>query len=196
MSSEQDVDRELKAALSVSPSPDFEARVLQRVEADRTVRVGMFGVGRVLKTRALPIAASIVIVAGLFYAMNRTPVVVAPPAAPPIVERTAPPAPKTAPRTPAIEAIAPPRVETVQALRRAPLTMEPEVIVPMNQMEAVRRLVRAVNEGRITAPTEPVESVKAASTEVTVAPLVVDPIPVPGLEPGADAASPIVRGHQ
>ena len=196
MFSEQDVDRELKAALSAAPSPDFEARVLQRVEADRPVRVGMFGVGRGLTTRALPIAASIVIAAGLFYAMNRTPAVVAPPAAPPIVERTAPPAPKTAPMRPAVEEIAPPRVETVHALRRAPRTTEPEVIVPMNQMEAVRRLVRAVNEGRITAPTEPVESVKAASTEVTVAPLVVDPIPVPGLEPGADAPSPIIRGHQ
>ena len=57
MFSEQDIDRELKAALSVKPSPDFEARVLQRVEADRPSRrpahYGWFAA-----------AASLVIVAG------------------------------------------------------------------------------------------------------------------------------------
>ena len=61
MFSEQDVDRELMAALSVSPSPDFEARVLQRVEADRPSHwPSHYG--------WLAAAASLVLVAGVFYA--------------------------------------------------------------------------------------------------------------------------------
>ena len=71
MFSEQDIDRELKAALSVSPSPDFEARVLQRVEADRPSHwAAQYG--------WLAAAASLVIAAGVFYALNRTSAVVAP----------------------------------------------------------------------------------------------------------------------
>ena len=152
MLSEQDVDRELKAALSVSPSPDFEARVLQRVDADRSSRwPAHYG--------WLAAAASLVIVAGAFYAMNRPSVVVDQAPAPRIVEQTAPRTlpPPEAPVHKNANAGEPPRVETVRAARRAPSTAEPEVLVPLNQMAAVRRLVRAVNEGRIEAPAEPPE---------------------------------------
>lgn len=199
-----EVDLELRRALSVSPSPDFEVRVVQRIAADRPVLVGFFGVARGLKTAGLLAAASIVIVPGLFYALNRTPVV-APPAMPRIVEGM------PVHKAPAHENMAvpgrkapahkntsePPRVQRVHASASAPRTEEPEVILPVNQMEAVRRLVRAVNEGRIAAPTEPVETpVAVPLEEVVVAPLVVDPIPVPALEPGAETSSQIIRGHK
>jgi hypothetical protein len=181
MLSEQDVDRELKAALSLSPSPDFEARVLRRVEADRpsyaASHYGWFDA-----------AASLVLAAGVFYAMNRTSVAVVPvPApsavvpvpAPQIHEHTAPPAIVAPPAAPVRKSAgAPPRVETVRVARHAPRPAEPEVLVPLNQMEAVRRLVRAVNEGRIEVPAEPPQGPMAPLPLVTVAPVVIEPIPL------------------
>ena len=134
MLGEQDVDRELKAALSVSPSQDFEARVLQRVEADRPSRwPAHYG--------WLAAAASLVIVAGAFYALNRPPVVVEQAPAPQVAQRAAPRALPPQDEAPIHKnAGEPPRVETVRAARRAYSTVEPEVLVPLNQMEAVRRL--------------------------------------------------------
>jgi hypothetical protein len=174
MLSEQDVDRELKAALSVSPSPDFEARVLQRVDADRSSRwPAQYG--------WLAAAASLVIVAGAFYAINRPSAIVDQAPAPQVVRQTAPralPPPHEAPvHKNAGES---PRVETVRVARRAPRTAEPEVLVPLNQMAALRRLVRAVNEGRIEAPAEPPQG-PMAPAQLGVAPLVVEPIPLPPL---------------
>ena len=177
MFSEQDVDRELKSALSLAPSPDFEARILQRVEADRPSRWPHYG--------WLAAAASLVIAAGVFYAWNRTSVVVAPVAAPQIVEQTAPAPVMPPPEVPAGKnATEPPRVVAVRVARSAPRGAEPEVLVSVNQMEAVRRLVRAVNEGRIEAPAEPLEGPTAPLAQLGVAPLVVEPIPLSPLGSG------------
>jgi hypothetical protein len=178
MFSDQDVDRELKAALSVSPSPDFEARVLRRVEADRPSQ---------WRTHYgwLAAAASLVIAAGIFYAWNRPSVVVAPVAAPRIVEQTAP-APVVPPpgvpvrKSPSVT----PRPATVAGARRAPRTGEPEVLVPVNQMEAVRRLVRAVNEGRLEVPAPPPQGPMPPPPAVIVTPVVVEPIPLSPLTGG------------
>ena len=119
MFSEQDVDRELKAALSVSPSADFEARVLQRVEADRpsywAARYGWLAAaalprhrrGRVLKRT------------------NRTPSVVAPARAPASYCKSSS-ARRRQSRCrgltlrPDADTIEPPRVQTVRASRSAP----------------------------------------------------------------------------
>lgn len=187
MFSEQDVDRELKAALSVSPSPGFEARVLQRVEADRPARGAQYG--------WFAAAASLLLAAGVFYPLNRP----APAAAPQvpaveIVERAAPapqvPAPQIVEHTAAAavspaagipdhaRTAAPLRVTPVSTASRAARSAEPEVIVPVNQMEAVRRLVRAVNEGRLKPPVEPPQGPIAPPTQVSVAPVVVEPIPL------------------
>ncbi len=189
MFSEQDVDRELKAALSVSPSPDFEARVLRRVAADRPSRwPSHYG--------WLAAAASLVIVAGMFYALNRKAAVVAPAPAPQIVTHTAPPAVMPRLEAPILKSTnALPRVETVRALRRAPRTAEPEVLVPRNQMEAVRRLVRAVNEGRIVEPpAEPPQGPMAPPAKLGVAPVVVEPIPLSPLGPAGETVTPFIRG--
>jgi len=188
MFSEQDVDRELKAALSVSPSPDFAARVLQRVEADRPSH-------RLAQYAWLAAAASLVIAAGVFYALNRTPAVSGPPA-PQIVEHPAPPVEVPRPEAPARrDTSEPPRVQTVRASRTAPRAAEPEVLVPPNQMEAVRRLVRAVNEGRLVEPpAEPLPGPMAPPPAVGVTPLVVEPIPLSPLGPGTETATPYIRG--
>lgn len=186
MFSEQDVDRELKAALSVSPRPDFEARVLQRVDADRSSRwPAHYG--------WLAAAASLVIAAGVFYALNHTSAVV-PPAVPQVVERRAPIAVVPQPEAPVRTTTGAPRVETVRVARRAPRTSEPEVLVPPDQMEAVRRLVRAVNEGRVEVPAEPLYGPIAPPEELGIAPLVVEPIPVAPLDPRAATATAVIRG--
>jgi hypothetical protein len=151
----------------------------------------------------LAAAASLVFVAGMFYVLNRTPGVFAPPpaVAPQIVDRAAPPALPPSPAWPPQpdasiprQAIRPPRVDTVRASRSAPRIAAPEVIVPPNQMEAVRRLVRAVNEGRVELPAQPVQGPLAAPTTLDVAPLVVEPIPVPPLDSVAGNTGPSIRG--
>ena len=192
MFSEQDVDRELKAALSVSPSPDFEARVLQRVEADRPPHwPAHYG--------WLAAAASLILVASVFYALNRTALVVVEPPAPQIVEHPAPPVEMPRHEVPAgTNTSEPPRAQTVRAAVRyfpAPRTAEPEVLVPLNQMEAVRRLVREVNEGRlIEAPAERLPGPMAPPAHVGVTPLVVEPIPLSPLGPAGETSTPSIRG--
>ena len=181
-----EVDRELKAALSVSPSTDFGARVLQRVEEDRAE-------GRSYSVW-LAAAASIVLVTGLFYALNRTS---ATDPAPPrqVAERGADIVLASPQPTPATNEPQAPRVVAIaRATRETAPGPQPEVIVPLNQMEAVRRLVRAVNEGRVVgAIAAPPEGPVAPPAELAVAPLVVEPIPVPALEPGAEAPAPEIR---
>ena len=190
MFSEHDIDRELKAALSVSPSPDFEARVLRRVEEDRpsswAARYGW-----------LAAAASLVIAASVFYALTRTSP--APAASPQVVERAAPHAPAPiaqpdiqvpAPTRPPTTASETRRVVVLHAASRAPHRAEPEVIVSVNQMEAVRRLVLAVNEGRlkppVEPPAEPAQGPMAPPANVSVAPVVVEPIRLSPLSPGRE----------
>jgi len=193
MLSEHDIDRELKAALSVSPAAGFEARVLQRVEEDRppswAARYGW-----------LAAAASLVIAAGVFYALTRTSPALPP--APQVVEQAAPRAPSAQPDMPVpVEAPArastptsdAPRVVVVRAASRAPRSAEPEVLVPVNQMEAVRRLVRAVNEGRVEAPAEPPPGPMETPAELQVAPVEIKPIPLSPVEPRMESATPFIR---
>ncbi len=182
-----EMDRELKAALSVSPSADFEARVLQRVDEGQAPGRWTYG--------WLAAAASIVLVAGLFYALNRTP---ATDPAPPrqVVERG--PDVVLSPAQPTRVTKSPHAPRVVDAAARAPRPTvarrtQPEVIVPLNQMEAVRRLVRAVNEGRVEAIPAMPEGPIAPPAELAVVPLVVEPIPVPALEPGAGTPTPEIR---
>ncbi len=131
------------------------------------------------------------IAAGVFYAFNRS-AVGAPPSTAQIVRATVP-QPTQPPRvTPVEEKHAstgqPARVETVRVARTvahiAPRSAEPEVLVPLNQMAAVRRLVSAVNEGRIEVPAEPPQGPMAAPVQLSVAPVVVEPIPVSPMSAG------------
>jgi len=70
---------------------------------------------------------------------------------------------------------------------------EPEVIVPVNQMEAVRRLVRAVNEGRVEAPAEPPQGPMETPAELQVAPVEIKPIPLPPVDPRMESSTPFIR---
>jgi hypothetical protein len=183
-----EVDRELQAALSIAPSADFEARVLRRVADDDAPARWSYG--------WLAAAALVVLATGLFFALNRTPVALD--EAPPQMAERQPDVrlPAPAHKGPAYTADAPARKGPAYASasvgrgftpRRA---AEPEVIVPLNQMEAVRRLVRAVNEGRVTAPPERPEGLMPPPTELTVTPLVVEPIRMPAIEAARETALP------
>jgi hypothetical protein len=170
MLSEHDVDRELKAALAASPSPGFEARVLQRIEADRRSRRSAY-------YGWLAAAASLIIAAGVLYAMTRT----SPP--PAQLVQQAPPTPAPHPAAPLRTAtIERPRVERARVVRTAaqtaPRRAEPEVLVPVNQMEAVWRLVHAVNEGRVQVPADPPSGPMPPLPQVNVSPFVLEPIPL------------------
>jgi hypothetical protein len=59
----------------------------------------------------------------------------------------------------------------------------------------VRRLVRAVNEGRLVEPpAEPLQGPLAPPANVGVTPVVVEPIPLSPLGPGPEMATPNIRG--
>ena len=198
MFSEQDVDRELKAALTVSPSPDFEARVLRQVEADRPSRsVATYG--------WLAAAASIVVAAGLFYALNRTPTAGVP-TTPQVAERAALTPPTTAPAPPnLVETAIPgprprirPSADLVVARARRPQPQaraaQPEVIVAPKQLAAVRRLIREVNDG-LSVPEPVQETATGEPAVVVVVPLAIEPLTVPTLEASGGVPS-IPKGLQ
>lgn len=180
-----EIDRELAAALSVTPSAEFEARVLQRVDDGEAPRRW--------SSAWLAAAASLVLAAGLFYMMNRAPAIedVPQPIAtnrPDVVL----PAPEAVPMVKAVER---PHPAAGARVRRPARAAEPEVIV-VNQMDAVRRLVRAVNDGRLDPPAEPLQGPVAPPAELAVDPLVIEPIPVPALEPDPQVPpSDIRRTH-
>ena len=176
MFSEEDVDRELNAALSVAPSPGFEARVLRRIETERRPSAR-------LPYGWMAVAASVIVAIGVFYAIRSD-------------RASAPPAPRIASET-RVRASAPTAsapgshdasvplpVQAARVARRQQRPAAPQVIVSPNQMEAVRRLVRAVNEGRLEAPPQPADAPLAPTPPVGVVPIVVEPIPLSPLGPG------------
>lgn len=181
MSGEHEFERELKAALSVSPSPGFEARVLQRV-GEEPVRLRLPSARANWRTAGLlALAATLLIAVALIRGLG-------PPGAPP-----PPPQAPVAHRMPGLVPDAQPALaERVRphVRRRAAANPRPasspapvaEVLVPVNQMEAVRRLVRAVNEGRVPPVQEARDTYLGPSPDLVVVPLVVEPIPVPAVE--------------
>lgn len=181
-----EIDRELAAALSVTPSADFEARVLQRVDEGETPHRW--------RSPWLAAAASLVLAAGLFYAVSRAPAIDDVPPRPIATNRpdVVLPAPEA---VPVVRPVERPHPSAAVSVRRPARAAEPEVIV-VNQMEAVRRLVRAVNEGRLDPPAEPLQGPVAPPAELAVDPLVIEPIPVPALEPDPQVPpSDIRRTH-
>lgn len=209
-------ERELQAALSIEPSPEFEARVRQRVDADRqsTARIMWFptsvfptavgrgaegrglktAVGWGLKTPALQAAASLLLIAGAIG----------------LLQRTTPDDPVQAPQMaterpdvalPAAHALTPPahegpayQPEVGRGFTPRRSAREPEVIV-VNQMAAVRRLVDAVNDGRMAVGPTPAGPVEPPS-QMIVDPLVVEPMAVPAMENSPVAPVPDKRKTQ
>jgi hypothetical protein len=195
MFSEHDIDRELKAALSVTPSADFEARVRQRID-ERRARAWRWTSAW---TWAAAAAGLAVVVSGAVL-MNRS--AVAPPV--PVPGRTiAGSTPSTAPAPPPTTTAPAGRHPEVRhggvphdAVRHTAATAnreskEPEVLVPPQQAEAIRRLARMVAQGRVEMPDEPLASVAGVPVELAVNPLVVAPIPETATEAGGGNKPPM-----
>ena len=146
MTTERDLLRDLEAALDVSPSPDFEARVRERVRAHA------MGVPRWTWQAGVAVAATVVLAVMLVSGRQSA-------VRPAIVRPQAP-----APAAPAAEVRgvterALPSVETRQTTmtgraRRTAKHVEPDVtspavVVPAGQMAAIQRLVNEVAAGRV-----------------------------------------------
>lgn len=178
-------DRQLRAELSITPSPEFEARVRQRID-DRPARRWAW-----MPSYAwLTAAAAIFVVAGAVVLLNRNPV---PPEQPEVPAPARALAPVVSPASPEREvaSAAPDAPRHAQPVRVPAAIRAPEVLVPPQQAEAIRRLVR---QG-IEVPAEPVQTIAGVPEPLEVQPLVVDPIPVPPTAPSGGGISPVERGR-
>jgi hypothetical protein len=134
------IDRELRGALSVTPSADFTARVRNRV-ADQP-RPVLFPWRWLALAGAMPVAVAIAVVLlrpALPEVRTSTP---SPPKPVAAAQRVPPPAPAPAP-----EAARP------VTIRRAPnaVRREVETIVPPGQAEAIQRFARSLSEMSVSS---------------------------------------------
>lgn len=134
-----EIDRTLAEALDVDVSPDFMARVRQRI-ASEPVRAPFWHGWRL----ALPVAAAAVVIVAAVVTMlsMRRPVAqsarsLPPESAQPAGVRPAPSVPASAPRPEIVRA----RVESGARVASAP--PEAEVLVPREEIEMYRRLMAA-----------------------------------------------------
>lgn len=175
-----EVDRELRRLLSAVPSPGFEARVLAGIAQDEVH-------GR-SSSMWLAAAAALVLGAGLLFVLVRSPAIDTTMTPPMARHGEDVVLPSVRSQPPAIGEVRTRRVPHAGRVQSRPVRRpQPEVIVPLNQMEAVRRLVRAFNEGRVEAAPEAAGGPLAPPEEIAVPPLEVEPIPVPALDAGAAA---------
>ena len=182
MTTERDVLRELEAALDVSPSPQFEARVRERVRA--TSR----GVPPWTWPAAVAVAATVVLAVMLVPSRPMSPsrVVVRPETTTATtVVRQAGPVSKSTPRVEKTE-------RTMVARRARPATtvnrdVALHVVVPQGQMTAIQRLVAEVAAGRVVVGPErpPLPSVLEISALDIAPPIEFDVIRFRPLSPDA-----------
>jgi hypothetical protein len=184
------MDGDLRALLAIEPSPPFEARVRARVAGERQRSAGWMS----WRMPAAVAAAAVVVIAAVV--VMRSGEEVRPPA-PQIVSIQ----PEQVPSVPVVEApvvepsTAKPRPERVVPrplpAPRVPDRMvtaaslpdsEPEVLVPRDQEETLRRLVAALREGRVDLSTlpPPVEPTASELKELTIPLLTIEPLPVSG----------------
>ena len=143
MLTERDVLQQLEAALDVSPSPDFEARVREQVTRQAIRATGWMW----------PTAAAVVATAVLA-------VVLAPHREETSVRVTEPVTTEKVSTQPVLPAAQP--TAAARRVRRlstsAAIHPTPSVIVPDGQQEAIHRLVNQVVAGRVRIATAPVTS--------------------------------------
>lgn len=183
---EQDIERALKAASNVNPSAGFEARVHAAVRRDLSPHASRL-------PSWLAAAATILLAVGWWVfsmralsephrATQQAPVVAVPSAGP--RPAPAPPLDHELPSSAASLSLPVNRSSAtgLPASANAPVSaVQPDVIVPANQLEVLRRLAASGSAG-------PLSVVEAAATpagpaELVVPPLVVEPIPVVALDP-------------
>jgi hypothetical protein len=196
-------DGTLRAELSAAPSPDFEARVLRRIADRRTARSRRWIVYAPLAAAALVVIATALVVQSTqrngdkpSIAPSRT---ASPQWAPPgldpqVAVRPVPPPnpPAATPVTNRSRRNVPRAVRPLAARSSSSAAPEPEVIVPPGQAEAIRRLVRAIAEGRLAPPPVPEPGATGVPAAVPVQPLTIQPILVSAAE-DRGGPTPVVR---
>jgi hypothetical protein len=187
-----DLDRELRAALALTPSADFEARVLDRIA--RRVSRPQWWKDYVPLAAAAALVIVTSIAAAIVYLVPQDSLDVPDVAAPSfgVLRPPAPPSPVV------LSPFAPRPV----AHRRRQLgsgvtassgaAAEPEVIVPPDQANAIRRLVRALSDGSLPPESLPEQPAAGAPDPLAVRRLTVAPIPVASAEP-QEREAPVVR---
>jgi hypothetical protein len=181
----REMDGDLRAMLAVEPSPAFEARVRARVAGERQ-RSAWWMTWRIPAVVGAVAAVVLVVVS----VMRSGPDGGVRPPAPQLV--TIQPAPPVTPSQPVPEApIAKPQPERA-ASRRIPVPRservvavarraEPEVLVPRDQEETLRKLVAGLRQGRVDLSTLPVaaESTTGELKELTIPLLEIEPLAAP-----------------
>ena len=165
MTTEHDLLRELDAALDVSPSPDFEARVRERV--------GMTSIGVPRWTWPVGVAVAAAVVLAVMLAPGRP--------SPVRPETSRPEAAARVERAPAVTSVAEVSRPSIEArgstTGRRPRREVPAesslaaVVVPAGQMAAIQRLMSDVSAGRVVMgperPAPPAALQVSALAEVT-----------------------------
>ena len=179
------IDRDLAQLLSIAPSPEFAARVRERIRDERAVRHprATWWVG--LATAA---AAAVFV---LMFASRAWRTEDAPREARTAVDTvlpvvtTQPPVqstPLASPRPGAREA-RPPRGAAVAAATAHTESSQPEVLVPRDQLRAIARLRELTLNGELTEKNlPPVGGNPGTVIDIGVAPLTIAPLTVPEVE--------------
>jgi hypothetical protein len=178
------IDEELRALLAVEPSPEFAARVRERISTEQAARGSWFAVG----AWGTAVAAAL-LVAGV--ALWPSSEVLLPPPAHVVTSTVAPPNVEPADRADAGRGLPRPAGEKANAsfrsknarmappLRRVVLTPEPEVMVDARQTAGIQRVFDMVRAGTDLTP---------ADTSAMHAPIALEPLRIPDLT--IDSAGP------
>ena len=168
------VDRALARALDVDVSPDFAARVRQRVAA-QTPRRPFWRIWRI----AVPLAGAAAVAAAAFVLsirVTRVPdVLVSRPVSIAMLHGR-----DAAPRMPRPSAL-PLHLVRAAAPRLPHVASEPEVLVPREQIEMYRRLIAAAQKApaSLLLDTKPVAVVETVVPDIQIEPLRIDPLNPP-----------------
>jgi hypothetical protein len=167
MTTEHDVLRDLEAALDVSPSPDFEARVRNRV------RTTSIGASRWTWPAIAGVAATVVLAVMLVPHRQSS---ARPEYVRPQAQASAAPAPDSGGTTERVRPVEAGRTNVAGRGRRTVRTVKPSVtspavVVPAGQMAAIQRLMSEVAAGRVVMgperPAQPAALQVSALAEAT-----------------------------
>lgn len=177
------LDRQLRALLSVEPSPEFLVRVRGRIATD--ARPGFWHGWHGAARLAVPV--TLLALLGIVMPNRETPVT-APPHRPADVQRESarattsqlePDAPATVP--PLVAAERPPRRRRAMA---APV--EPPVVMPAREMRAIKAFLDGIETRRATITpvvvADPPELAALAIDDIAVAVIDIAPIAIPALQ--------------
>ena len=181
---ESEIDRDLARLLSIAPSPEFTARVRQRIGDARAPRQARLGWWIAV---AAPAAIALILVAtSRIWRVDEAPRDAR------IAVDTALPSDVTVPEVRTVAAPAsravqrpakPPRVAAIAAAKGAAATALPEVLVSRDQLRAIARLQQLMVDGQLTEDNlPPVGSAPDAMTEIQFAPLTIVPLTLPAVE--------------